>query len=372
MKNTELTAVDSNRSYWQTISENIKNGWEKVKSNTFVNMFFPLEDLSNGHTEALLMYAVPGGGAARTIVRGGKQLFNRLSRQTVKKLTPTEIENFLSQEKAIEQQLKDFRYDDGPVHLAQNVEVKTIKPKDIILTKEEEAFYNGKRKEEADFQHSIESVPPITRIVMSQDPQYLDFFMDPDISNASRAMYDQYRNAMHRHRTYTWSGFPAKFERGWDGILYKRSALLGSDTNGYFHVSHFAPKNLREGYELIKQVAGSTQPTVFTVTDDLAKQLEKAGFKQLAEIPQIFNGEVVNKKVMINAATKKEDVLKHLQAMAQWYPEYNEYVKLVENIEWPRWSQSEFGPYPIPEEYNKPASQKLGDVLISNKIKNDK
>ena len=43
--------------------------WDKVKNNTFVNMFYPFQDLSEGNTEALLAGTVPGVSAARTTAR---------------------------------------------------------------------------------------------------------------------------------------------------------------------------------------------------------------------------------------------------------------------------------------------------------------
>jgi hypothetical protein len=57
----KLEAVGTNRTYWDTITENLRNAWEKIKTNTFVNMAIPLEDLSEGHTEALLPMLIPAG-----------------------------------------------------------------------------------------------------------------------------------------------------------------------------------------------------------------------------------------------------------------------------------------------------------------------
>ena len=60
--NSVPSAVGTNRSYWETIKENILSSWEKIKHNTFANMVLPLEDLAKGNTLALLPYVVPGGG----------------------------------------------------------------------------------------------------------------------------------------------------------------------------------------------------------------------------------------------------------------------------------------------------------------------
>ena len=67
--NSVPSAVGTNRSYWETIKENILSSWEKIKHNTFANMVLPFEDLSEGNTLALLPYTVPGGGVVRQSVK---------------------------------------------------------------------------------------------------------------------------------------------------------------------------------------------------------------------------------------------------------------------------------------------------------------
>lgn len=56
------TPVGSNRSYLQTVKENLQTAWEKIKDNPFVNMIFPIKEVSNGNTEAILPLVIPGGG----------------------------------------------------------------------------------------------------------------------------------------------------------------------------------------------------------------------------------------------------------------------------------------------------------------------
>ena len=62
--NTVPSAVPS-RPYWEAKREELARDWEKIKNNFFVNMVLPLQDLSEGHTEALIPYVIPGGGVAR-------------------------------------------------------------------------------------------------------------------------------------------------------------------------------------------------------------------------------------------------------------------------------------------------------------------
>ncbi|MCI6614923.1 MAG: hypothetical protein MR750_06405 [Methanobrevibacter boviskoreani] len=63
------TPVGSNRSYLQTVKENLQTAWEKIKDNPFVNMIFPVKEVSDGHTEAILPLAIPGGGAVTETYR---------------------------------------------------------------------------------------------------------------------------------------------------------------------------------------------------------------------------------------------------------------------------------------------------------------
>lgn len=60
------SAVGTNRTYGQVILENLRNGWEAIKSNTYVNMFLPLADAAEGNTLAVVTSAVPGKQAVTT------------------------------------------------------------------------------------------------------------------------------------------------------------------------------------------------------------------------------------------------------------------------------------------------------------------
>lgn len=65
------------RPYWEVKREELARDWEKIKNNFFVNMVFPLQDLSEGHTEALIPYVIPGGGVARQAVRVLPEFFRK-------------------------------------------------------------------------------------------------------------------------------------------------------------------------------------------------------------------------------------------------------------------------------------------------------
>lgn len=60
-KNSNVpSAVGTNRTYVQTITENLQNGWEKIKTNPYVNMFFPISDVADGNTLAAATAIIPG------------------------------------------------------------------------------------------------------------------------------------------------------------------------------------------------------------------------------------------------------------------------------------------------------------------------
>lgn len=66
-KNTNVpSAVGTNRTYGQVILENLKNGWDAIKSNTYVNLFLPLADAAEGNTLAVVTSAIPGKQAIAT------------------------------------------------------------------------------------------------------------------------------------------------------------------------------------------------------------------------------------------------------------------------------------------------------------------
>lgn len=69
------SAVGTNRTYGQVILENLRNGWDAIKSNTYVNMFLPLAAATEGNTLAVVTSAVPGKQAVATT---GKALLGNM------------------------------------------------------------------------------------------------------------------------------------------------------------------------------------------------------------------------------------------------------------------------------------------------------
>lgn len=142
-----------------------------------------------------------------------------------------------------------------------------------------------------------------------------DFFGPNAIYFDTEAEYvwDNYRKAMTRRRSYL-NRYPfyAVSSGSGNGVRLNNSVILGHTNvtpNGteYFMPSHFAPASLREGYELIDRLGKSDQPVAFAITDDLQKMLQKTGnWYYAGSVPQIFDGQIVMKKLMVNKAFKPE------------------------------------------------------------------
>ncbi len=92
---------------------------------------------------------------------------------------------------------------------------------------------------------------------------------------------------------------------------YEQTIMYGDDTKGYllggiseniYFPSHFAPKTLRQGYSLLKDLGKGDFDSVLFITEDLATTLAKMGEWKIEdfEIPMEFRGEVVKKKVAHN------------------------------------------------------------------------
>lgn len=88
---TKTPTALSGRSYWDGFKARNEALLDKVKNNTFVNMVFPVEEVSKGNTEALLPLVVPGGNAAtnaaKLILRGtekGSSIPKSITKQAIK------------------------------------------------------------------------------------------------------------------------------------------------------------------------------------------------------------------------------------------------------------------------------------------------
>lgn len=85
------------------------------------------------------------------------------------------------------------------------------------------------------------------------------------------------------------------------------SAIFGFNNDGIFTPSHFAPFGLKSGYKMITDLANEPRPVLFSVPEDLSKQLEKVGYTKIWSAPQPFGNKTVNKNMMVNRYFAVED-----------------------------------------------------------------
>lgn len=146
---------------------------------------------------------------------------------------------------------------------------------------------------------------------------YEDYY-DGEVGTISRGrtalkLRDQYANAMHRRRSYTYPGFPYSILRGFKAIKDPQSNSFLLDlpdwSSSIFHVTHFSPETMRGGMRVVGEAATSKTPVLFTVTDDLAPMLEKESFISIGQIPQIFDNKPVMKTIMVNKAMGDKQLL---------------------------------------------------------------
>lgn len=82
--------------------------------------------------------------------------------------------------------------------------------------------------------------------------------------------------------------------------------LLGSKKFNIFIPTHFAPKSLRGGYELMQELGESQGvPSVMAITEDLGRTLDKMPSWQKLKIDEVimayFKGELVKKEIYFNS-----------------------------------------------------------------------
>lgn len=78
----------SKRNYFDVISAQLGPMVEKIRTNPIINMFLPIEDLSEGNTQALMITAVPGGQAIKTTSKVLSEPLHAVSFKTVSKGKP--------------------------------------------------------------------------------------------------------------------------------------------------------------------------------------------------------------------------------------------------------------------------------------------
>ncbi len=73
--------------------------------------------------------------------------------------------------------------------------------------------------------------------------------------------------------------------------------LLGGTFDTFFHVSHFAPKSLKGGYRLLKQLGNDSEiSTILTITEDLIETLKKLENWKYSTIPLPSTGNYLETK----------------------------------------------------------------------------
>lgn len=117
-------------------------------------------------------------------------------------------------------------------------------------------------------------------------------------------IWQQYKNAMERRRP----GSVLSLDRFVNHLLnnsyifqYNDSYILGQFYRGLFVPSHFAPKNIREGYEALKELK-QYDNVAFAVTKDLEPMLKKLGYRSLPlSITRQFRGDDVEKSLLVSS-----------------------------------------------------------------------
>lgn len=154
---------------------------------------------------------------------------------------------------------------------------------------------------------------------------------------AGEMLQQNYENAMHRRRSYTYQGvrdFGQRYPmRAIKDPISNSFIIDAPDNLPIFHPTHFSPETLRGGSRLIKEAAVSQYPIAFTVTEDLSPMLQKSGFIEIGKIPQIFDGQYITKSVLVNKSTGnyKNLIARTLKQNGIRNVDVGEIMKIIEN-----------------------------------------
>ncbi len=88
--------------------------------------------------------------------------------------------------------------------------------------------------------------------------------------------------------------------------------MLGNVEHGVFIPTHFAPRNIRKGYFLIRELGESDKvPAVMAITEDLSKTLKKLPSWHIVDLKElgIFRGEEVRKDIAYNSHPETENLM---------------------------------------------------------------
>jgi hypothetical protein len=154
---------------------------------------------------------------------------------------------------------------------------------------------------------------------------YADVFFEKEGKEAVEEIYDWYQKAINRRNREPLSEerfIHHFFEQGSTENIYMfgdmdGGFLLGIMKSEVFIPTHFAPRTMRRGYELLKQLGKGDMPVVLSITDDLAQTIKKMPEWQLEEgiqIPSIFRGEDTKKNIVHNRDPKIKNLMVELLA----------------------------------------------------------
>lgn len=145
-------------------------------------------------------------------------------------------------------------------------------------------------------------------------------FLEMYGKEAADEIYEWYENAMSRRdrEPLEHERFAGHFFEGWSHdptYMYggmKQGYLLGYIEKGAFIPTHFAPKSLRKGYELIQELGKSKDiPAIMMITDDLVNTITK--FPEWTSIDKkilaSFSGEECYKIPVYNSHPDAEKAL---------------------------------------------------------------
>jgi len=137
-------------------------------------------------------------------------------------------------------------------------------------------------------------------------------------------LYDNYTSAMVRRdrEPLEHDNFMNHFfaEHQFERVIFgdnERGHVLGEYRRGVFIPSHFAPKTLRGGYELMRDLGESTTiPTVLGISEDLEKTIRKMpAWKNTGySYAVMFKGESMKKSIVHNAHPQMKKLLLGLVA----------------------------------------------------------
>ena len=150
------------------------------------------------------------------------------------------------------------------------------------------------------------------------DPAVLPLLTQDEAWEVAPTVASQYETAMSRRSDYQ-CDLQAHIESGMCRVYAhpNGSFLVGNVQDGVFVVSHFAPKSLRKGFEMMRDIADGEARISFAVPFYLARQALKAGFEWVADTHQVFNGRSCLKHVFCirRMADSRKDAIADASAL---------------------------------------------------------